>query len=147
MNSLVTLASFNRAIDVPFNLPQSTLQPNTAEQVAIISVLPGQQLQLRWLSIHLVKINVSPVQIPTKINPSLATTYAGLIGDRAQFLTAPAGRPLIYVPVDLPGVAHSSPAFALDLSPGTYALIAVNNLVETSIEVTVCGSFRVTLPS
>lgn len=147
MNSLVTTGAFNRSFDVSFNLPQTTLKPNTAEQVAVVTLAPGQQLQLRWLSVHLVKLNVPPEGLPSKVNPSLATTYAGLVGDRAAALTAPPGRPLVYVPVELPGVNHSSPSFVAGLNPGTYALIAVNNLAETEIEVSVSGSFRVALPS
>ncbi len=146
MNALVTSGTFDRSFDVSFNLPQTLLKPNTAEQVAIVTLLPGQQLQLRWLSVHLVKLNVLPTVLPVKVNPSLATTYAGLVGDRAQSLTAPPGRPLVYVPVELPGVNHSSPSFVAGLSPGVYTLIAVNNLAATDIEVSVSGAFRVTLP-
>lgn len=145
MNTLVTAAGFNRQLEVSFNLSQSVLKPNTAEQVALITVEPGQQLQLRWLSVHLVKMNLDPFVLPTKVNPSLGTTYAGLVGDRASFLSAPAGRPLVYVPVELPGVAANPPAFITELSPGTYGLIVVNNLLATELEVSCCGAFRVVL--
>lgn len=146
MNSLVTNTGYYRSLDVPFNLPQTTLKPDTAEQVALITISPGQQLQLRWLSIHLIKLNIASIAIPEKKNTALSTVYAGLVGDRAQFLGAPPGRPLVYVPVELPGVNHSSPSLVTDLSPGTYALLAVNNLLATEVEVSVCGSFRIILP-
>ncbi len=147
MNGLVTQFGFDRELQIPFNLPQATLQPNTAEQVAILTLAPGQNLQLRWLSVHLVKLNIQPFIAPTKVNPSLGTVYAGLVGDRAAFLTAPSGRPLVYVPVELPGVAANPPAFITELNPGTYSLIVVNNLLETTVEVSCCGAFRVTLNS
>lgn len=147
MNSLVTSAGFDRSLEVSFNLPQTVLKPNTAEQVALLTLLPGQQLQLRWLSVHLVKLNLSTFSTPVKVNPSLGSTYAGLVGDRASFLSAPTGRPLVYVPVELPGVAANPPAFITQLNPGTYGLIVVNNLLATELEVSCCGAFRVTLAS
>lgn len=147
MNSLVTAAGFDRSLEISFNLPQTLLKPNTAEQVALVTLSPGQQLQLRWLSVHLVKLNLSTFTAPVKVNPSLGTTYAGLVGDRASFLSAPTGRPLVYVPVELPGVAANPPAFITQLNPGTYGLIVVNNLLATSLEVSCCGAFRVTLAS
>lgn len=146
MNSLVTSIGFDRNLEISFNLPQTILKPNTAEQVALLTLLPGQQLQLRWLSVHLVKLNLTSFTAPVKVNPSLGTTYAGLVGDRASFLSAPTGRPLVYVPVELPGVAANPPAFITQLNPGTYGLIVVNNLLATELEVSCCGAFRVTLP-
>lgn len=142
----MTTAGFDRQLEVSFNLPQTTLKPNTAEQVAVIVLQPGQQLQLRWLSLHMVKMNLLPFVAPVKVNPSLGACYAGLMGDRAAFLTAPAGRPIVYVPVELPGVVANPPAFVTQLSPGTYSLIVVNNLQATDIEVSCCGAFRVVLP-
>lgn len=146
MNTLVTAHGFERTLEVNFNLPQTLLKPNTAEQVALLTLEAGQGLQLRWLSVHLVKLNLTSFVAPVKVNPSLGTVYAGLVGDRAAFLSAPAGRPLVYVPVELPGVAANPPAFITQLSPGTYGLIVVNNLLATEVEVSCCGAFRVTLP-
>ena len=134
-------------LEVSFNLPQSTLEPGTAEQVATIVVAQGQELELRWLSLHLIRLDLSNTSLPIKINKSMGTAYAGLVGDRAAFLTSPTGRPLVYVPVELPGVAANSPAFITQVNPGTYSLIVVNNLSTNDIEVSCCGTFRITLPT
>ncbi len=146
MNGIVTTDTFEQTLDVGFNLPQTLLRPNTAEQVTVITVAPGQRLQLRWLTLHLVKLNSSATQIPTKVNASLGTFYVGLFGDRADFIRAPAGRPLLYAAVELPGAAQERPAFAINLSPGTYSMLAVNNLFGVTIEAAICGSFRLNLP-
>lgn len=147
MNTLVTPQRFDRTLDVSFNLPQTTLKPNTAEQVALVTLEPGQQLQLRWLSVHLIKLSLTPFLAPQKVNPSMGTAYAALVGDRASFLTAPAGQPIVYVPVELPGVVANPAAYVTQLSPGTYGLIVVNNLLWTELDVSCCGAFRVTLES
>ncbi len=143
MNALVTIDTFDRGLDVGFNLPQADLKPNTAEQVSVIEIRSNQRLQIRWLSVHLVTLSASATKIPTKVNPSLGAVYAGLFGDRANFISAPAGRPLLYVPVELPGVGQSRPALVLDLSPGIYSILAVNNLQDTVADISVTGAWRV----
>jgi hypothetical protein len=144
---LVTAQSRERAFDLGFNLPQATLKPNTAEQIAVVTITSTQRLQLRWLTVHFVRLLTTGGALPVKVNPSLGSVYAGLYGDRAEFLTAPAGRPLVYVPVELPGVVPVSPNFIADVTPGTYTLLLVNNLQRNKVEVVAGGSFRLTMPS
>jgi hypothetical protein len=147
VNGLVTTAAFNRALNVGFALPQATLLPNSAEQVTIITVAPGQRLQLRWLTLHLVRLNSAVTAAPVKVNAALATAYVGLYGQDAELIRSPAGRPLLYTGAEVPGAVQARPSFPVDLSPGTYAVLAVNNLYAVTLEVAVCGSLHVSLPS
>lgn len=146
MNGLVTTSAFGKSLNVGFSLPQSILKPNSAEQVAVIDVADGQSLDLRWLTLHLVKLNSSPTTIPNKVNASLGAAYVGLYGQHAEYITSPSGRPLLYTAADVPGAVQAKPAFPVDLSPGTYSVLVVNNLYTVTLEVAVCGSFHLSLP-
>lgn len=141
-NTFLTPAGFDRSLGISFNLSQSLLSPNTAEQVVVFTLARDQAVELTWLCLHLVKMNCSPTTIPTKVNTSLGSAYVGLYGDRAELIESPAGQPLVYVAVQLPGAAAADPSYLTTLSAGVYSLLVVNNLADTPIEVTVSGSLR-----
>lgn len=141
--ALATTAAFRRTLDVGFCLPQTTVKAGTAEQVSSITILPGQRLLVRWLTVHFIRF-AAELAPPAKVNQALGAVYAGLYGDRGEKITAPAGQPLVYVPVELPGVVPASASYVLDLIPGTYSLLAANNLF-CDAEISVSGTFRVIL--
>ncbi len=144
-NTFITPAGFDRSLGISFNLPQSLLAANTAEQVAIFTLNREMTVEIAWLCLHLVKMNSSPVSMPTKVNTSLGSAFIGLYGDRAELIESPAGQPLVYVACQLPGAAAADPSYLVNLSPGVYSLLAVNNLVDTPLEVSVSGALRANL--
>lgn len=129
---------------LPFNLPQARLDPDTAQPIAFVSLKLGQKLRLAWLNLHLVRLVGNSFTAPTKVNPSLAASYAGLYGGRANYILEPTGQPMSYTACDIPGASLFNPVFFEDVSsPDVYSVIVVNNFRDAQIDVCVSGSFMV----
>jgi hypothetical protein len=144
VNNFVTERRLDARLYLPFNLPQARLDPDTAQPVAFVSLLLGQRLRLAWLNLHLVRVLGDSFTAPTKANPSLAASYTGLYGGRANYITEPTGQPLSYTACDIPGVGLFNPVFYEDVSaPDVYSVIVVNNFKDAQIDVCVSGSFMV----
>lgn len=144
MNSFVTTSQLGSRLQIPFNLSQARLEPDTAQPVAFVNLVLGQKLRLSWLHLHLVRVVGDPFVPPTKANPSLAAAYTGLYGGRANYIIEPTGQPMSYVACDIPGVGFLNPVFFEDVSsPDVYSVIVVNNFKDAEIDVCVSGSFLV----
>lgn len=146
MTNLITETDLGRYLWVPFNLPETRLQPNVEQTVSILTLPPGQSATLAWLSVHLIRVLVLAA-VPTKINEGYASAYAGLYGGRADTLAGPPGEPLAYAGTDLPGTIGTFPihqAWPIN-EADTYGIFVVNNLSNPPVDVSVSGAWLIHL--
>lgn len=145
-STLVTEDELGRYLWVPFNLPETRLNPGIEQTVSMIQTVQGQRLTLAWLSIHLIRVLVLTA-VPVKANSSYNSVYAGLYGQRADLLAGPPGEPLAYAGVDIPGTVSVFPpaqVWPID-QPDTYGIFVVNNLTNPPAYVSVSGAWLVHL--
>lgn len=137
--------AFSGQLSDAFNMPQTRLKANSAVQVAVLTLTGSQQASLRWCSVHFVAL-FSGEFVPLKVNRSLGSVYAAVYGGAGAIgVNAPSGQPLLYIPVELPGeVGQANPSYPCLLGPGTYVILAVNNL-QFDAAVTVTGAFKIDL--
>jgi hypothetical protein len=140
----LTSADLGRHLWVPFNLPETRIQPGVEQLIHILQLSPGQRATLVWLSVNLIRVLVLTAA-PVKLNPGYNSVYAGLFGGGADRLTGAPGQPLVYAGTDLPGTVGVFPAqqaWPLD-EPDTYAVMLVNNLTNPPIDASASGAWLV----
>ncbi len=145
-SELITEDDLGRYLWIPFNLPETLLNPGIEQTVSMLTLAQGQRATLAWLSVHLVRILVLTA-IPVKGNPTYNSVFAGLYGSRADLLAGPPGEALAYVGVDIPGVVKVFPpaqVWPLD-QPDTYGVFVVNNLTNPPVYASVSGTWLVHL--
>ena len=145
-SNLVTEDDLKRYQYVPFNLPETRLNPGIEQTVSMIQTTQGQKLTLAWLSVHLIRVLVLNA-VPAKANPTYNSVYAGLYGNRADRLAGPPGEPLAYAGTDVPGTIGVFPpaqVWPID-QPDTYGIFVINNLINPPVYVSVSGAWLVRL--
>jgi hypothetical protein len=145
-SQFITEDDLGRYLWVPFNLPETMLEPGVEQTVTMLQLAQGQRATLSWLSVHLIRMLVLSAP-PMKNNPTYNSVYAGLYGSRADLLAGPPGEPLAYVGVDIPGTVGVFPpaqVWPLD-QPDTYGVFVVNNLNNPPVYVSVSGAWLIHL--
>jgi hypothetical protein len=142
--SYIPADTLGRWLDQPFCLSQAALFPNSSIVVASVLLPAGYKLSLRWLGLHFVDV-ITQNEVAEKLTTNMTVVYAGLYSGKFENLNVHAGRPLVYVPCEVPGYNQTDPYYWRDFeSPDTYAVLAVNNTAATKLRVSISGAFRFT---
>ncbi len=137
--SYITANQFDRIINLPLALPQTELRRQRFIQLATLPVLMGQRVEIRGLTIHLVKI-LTPGVAPVLDNTALGLCSTGVVVDSmATSAIACAfvnGLGAACIAADQPVVITA---------PGNYRVLAFNNSNNVDLSVAVTGSAKLYL--
>lgn len=134
--SFITSSQFDRIVTLPISLPQTELRRQRAIQIATFPLLLGQRLEMRSLTVHLVKI-LTPGVVPVLDNTALGLCSAGIIA--GSMATSVIGS------VFTNGIGSgtwSAEQPVIITAPGVYRVLAFNNAANIDLSVTVTGSVK-----
>lgn len=134
--SYITTSEFDRILTLPISLPQTELRRQRFIQLAALPVAMGQRLEIRGLTIHLVKI-LTPGVTPTLDNASLGLCSSGILVD--SMATSAVGCVFIN---GLGAACMSSDQPVIITAPGNYRVLAFNNANNVDLSVAVTGSAK-----
>ena len=130
---------FDQIVSLPISLPETELRSRRYIQVGTYPVQLGQRLELRALTIHLVRI-LTPGVVPLLDNTVLSLCSAGLlIGSMA---TSAMG--IVYLN-GLGAGCWTADQPVIVTAPGIYRVVAFNNSSNVDLTVVVTGSIRLFL--
>lgn len=134
--SYLTTNQFDRIVTMPISLPQTELRRQRYLHVGVYPVALGQRLELRSLTLHLLKI------LTPGVGAILDNTVSGLcsvgivIGSMA---TSVIGQ------VSINGLGASTWTAdqpVIITAPGTYRVVAFNNSSNIDVSLAVTGSMK-----
>jgi hypothetical protein len=134
--SYMLQGQFDQSLTLPISLPETELRRQRSMQLGLYPLALGQTLELRSLSIHLVKI-LTPGALPVLDNTVLglcsvsillnSMATSGLANVRVNGLGTGSW------PVDEPVIITT---------PALYRVVVFNNANNVDLSVSVTGSFR-----
>lgn len=135
--SYVTDTRFARVVNVPAAVQETELRRGRSLQVAQWRLELGQQLVLKSLCVHVVRI-LTPGVVPVYANTALGTASVGLYLDGA--LTSP----IAFARTSAVGAVSAYPyATTVAITPGLYTVVISNNTTNVDLAVCASGVFRV----
>lgn len=139
MNGYLTPTRFGYVLSVPVAFAQTELRRSQVLQVAQVHLAQGQRLELRHITLQVVKF-LTPGALPRYLNSSLGACSIGLYD--GPTVTAP----LTYARISSAGSAAIN-AFAKCHVPcgGVYNVFVSNNTYNIDMSVIVSGCLRVYL--
>jgi len=142
MNGHVTETRLKSIINLHAALPQADLRRGDSIIISSTKLALGESLQIGWLGLQIIKINLSE-QTPTRIINSLGFVFAGFYMGSFDPLRRPSGLPTNFVSLSGPNVKLMSPFTKRSFAgPDIVTLIVVNNTIDTDVEVMLCGSMK-----
>jgi hypothetical protein len=141
MNGYLTPTRFGYVLSLPVSFAQTELLRNQVLQVAQVQIAQGQRLELRHISLHLIRF-MTPGVLPRYTNTSLGACSIGLYD--GPTVTSP----LTYARISAAGTASIN-AFAKCAVPcgGVYHVFVSNNTYNIDMSVAVSGCLRLYLDS
>lgn len=134
--SYITETQFERIVSLPVSLPETELRRQRYIQVGTYPIQLGQRLELRGLTIHLVKI-LTPGVLPVLDNTVLSLCSAGLlVGSMASSVMG-----AVYLN-GLGAGCWTADQPVIVTAPGTYRVVAFNNSSNVDLSVVVTGSIK-----
>jgi len=134
--SYLTASHFDEILTLPISLPETELRRQRSIQIATFPVALGQRLELRSLTVHLVKI-LTPGVAATLDNTVLGLCSAGIIV--GSMATCVIGNVIVN---DLGAGCWRSDQPVIITSPGIYRVLAFNNANNVDLSVAVTGSVK-----
>jgi hypothetical protein len=137
MNGLVSQLRFDRIAHLPISFGQTELSAGKTITVATFNVLIGQRLEIRCLTLNLVRVMTSGV-VPLSTYTSYRTCSVGLFQGTANC------SPIVYAAVDGLGTTGLN-CFrrAVIESPGNYLITVRNNTSNVDLSVAATGAVKV----
>jgi len=133
--STLTQNRYDRIVSLPISLPQTELRRGRSIEAAVVNLGLGEELEVRSLTIHLVRILTQGTQ------PSLNNTALGLASAGVYFATMLTGG--AFVKADAIGAWTWNPSAPMRfVTPGIYRVLVSNNASNTDLAVTVTGSIK-----
>jgi hypothetical protein len=142
MNGHVTESRLNTVINIPLALAQTDFRRDTSILLGSVKLSLGQTLQMGWLSLQLIKINLTSAA-PVRINMMMGLVYMGIFAGSYNPLRRPSGIPLSFVSLSGPNTKIINPYVPRIFSgPDTVDVIIVNNTTDTDVELMAAGSLK-----
>jgi hypothetical protein len=136
MNGYITTNRFSRIVDIPAAFAQTELRRGKTIQVAQVPLSLGQTLQLKSLTVTLVRV-LTPGQVPDLLNSSLGLCSVGL------YFGPMLSSPLAYAKVTTAGAATVNPfSTKVFSSQGFYTVLVANNTSNLDLSVAVSGALK-----
>lgn len=133
----LTLNRFNRILNIPISLAQTELRRSKSLQVTQWVLEVGQRLNLKLLTIQVVKI-LTPGPLPGYTNTALGTASIGL------YLGTSITSPLAWASTNTVGSSICNPFSShIVATPGLYTVIVSNNTNNLDLSVAATGSMRI----
>jgi hypothetical protein len=141
-NGHVTEARLNEIRYLHAPLPQTDVRSDDSIVVSSTKLNLGETLRIGWLSLQLLKIDLTTVT-PVRINNSLGFAYLGIFAGGFEPLRRPSGLPITFINLSGPNVKVMNPYIDRTFSgPDVIEIVAVNNTADTDIEIMVSGSLK-----
>lgn len=141
---MISLARFDRIVDIPLSCPQVALKARSSILVATISLTIGQKMCIRWLGAKIVKM--PNTASPLKVNSNLGLIYVGVYSGDLDDVKRPTGVSLIQMAMNQVTPKRMNPFhFRNFTSPDTYSVFVVNNTSNLDFDVVVTGSAKLYL--
>lgn len=137
--SYITTTQFERIVSLPIALPQTELRRQRFIQVCALPLSLNQRMEIRGLTIHLVKI-LTPGVSPVLDNTVLGLCSSGVLID--SMATSAIG--CVFVN-GLGAACMSSDQPVILTAPGTYRIVCFNNANNVDLSVVVTGSAKLYL--
>jgi hypothetical protein len=134
--SYVNTASYAKTLTIPISLPQTELKRGRSVRVASWNLKLGERLELRSLTLHVLRI-LTPGPQPIYTNTALGAASAGI------YLGETVTSPIAWTFVGSVGAASTNPFHVRRMiTPGTYTVIVSNNTANLDLAVCATGCVR-----